>query len=191
MKVIDIGAAKIGVAEKGDKPLKNGVADAVLVAETLKNEVSLGSEIAGASDFARKWAAVSNECGCPVLCGCTTRFGSLRHISVMTFSGGVLADIADRTLNLCGGGYGEGDTIKVLRFKNFDFGLLVDTDILLAKNWKKIAPVCDVIVGIAFSGGDADFGFIPTYASLFGKPYAVAFASGEVLWGNPLEGLNK
>ena len=86
MKVIDIGAAKIGVAEKGDKPLKNGVADAVLVAETLKNEVSLGSEIAGASDFARKWAAVSNECGCPVLCGCTTRFGSLRHISVMTFS---------------------------------------------------------------------------------------------------------
>ena len=37
MKVIDIGAAKIGVAEKGDKPLKNGVADAVLVAETLKN----------------------------------------------------------------------------------------------------------------------------------------------------------
>ena len=182
MKVIDIGAAKIGVAQEGDPPIKSGAVDAVLVAETLKKEVSLGREIAGESDFARKWAAASEKCGCPILCGCTTRFGSLRHVSVMTFSSGVLADVADRTLNLCGGGYGEGDTIKVLRF---NFGLLVDTDILLAKNWIRITPVCDIVVGVAFSGGDADFGFIPTYASLFDKPYAVAFASGEVLWGNP------
>ena len=103
----------------------------------------------------------------------------------MTFAYGRLVDIADRTLNLSGGDYAEGDSIKILRLKKLDLGVLVDTDILLAKNWKRIAPHCGAVVGIAQDGSDADFGYIPTLSSLFGKPFAAAFSGGEILWGTP------
>ncbi len=184
MKVINVGAGKIGIADSlNEKFVKTGV-DAALVAEPMLREVQLDGEIRGITSFAASVAEISGGCDYPLLCGCKTRFGEYEHMSVMTFSAGRLVDIADRTLNLGGDKCRDGDTIKILRLKNFDLGLLVDTDILLAKNWKRIAPKCDVIAGIAH-GIDDDFGYVPTLASLFGKPYAAAFASGEIIWGVP------
>lgn len=185
MKVVDISVGKIGVANSLGEKLPESGLDAVLVAEPLLREVKLEGEISGITAFAASVAALSESCDYPLLCGCLTRFGAMRHVSVMTFASGRLADIADRTLNLSAEPYCEGDTIKILRLKRFDAGLLVDTDLLLAKNWQKIAPRCDAVIGIAKCGADVDFGYVPTLASLFGKPYAAAFSGGEILWGTP------
>lgn len=185
MKVIDIGAAKIGVAQSLREPFGETAVDAALVAEPMLREVRLDGEIKGLTRFAATAADVSRSCDYPILCGCKVLFGSLRHVSIMTFAYGRLVDIADRTLNLSGGDYAEGDSIKILRLKKLDLGVLVDTDILLAKNWKRIAPHCGAVVGIAQDGSDADFGYIPTLSSLFGKPFAAAFSGGEILWGTP------
>lgn len=185
MKVVDIGEGKIGVVESLGEKLPESGLDAVLYAAPMQNDISLDSEIKGVTDFAASVAARTLKCDYPVLCGCVTRFSDLKHVSVMTFGYGRLLDIADRTLNLGGGNFCEGDTIKILRMKKFDLGLLVDTDVLLAKNWKKIAAHCDAVAGIALGNGDADFAYIPTLAALFGKPYAVALSDGEILWGNP------
>lgn len=185
MKVLDVGVVKIGVAESVDGEFEKADIDALLIAGPMKDEVFLDGEIAGVTDFAAGIAARSLTCSYPIFCGCTTRVGNVRHVSVMTFSGGSLADIADRTLNLGGGNYENGDTLKVFRLKKASLGLLVDTDILLAENWKRISPKCDIVAGIAIAGKDADFGYIPTFSSLFLKPYAVAFASGEIMWGTP------
>lgn len=182
---MDIGEGKIGIAESLEEKFPESGPDAVLIAAPMQNDIRLDSEIKGVTAFAASIAARTVKCDYPVLCGCVTRFADLRHVSVMTFGYGRLLDIADRTLNLGGGNFCEGDTIKVLRMKNFDLGLLVDTDVLLAKNWRKIALHCDAVAGIALGCGDADFAYIPTLASLFGKPYAVALSGGEILWGNP------
>lgn len=186
MKIIDIGIGKIGVAESLDS-LRAAEIDAALIAKPLLNEVKLDSEIAGLTSFAVSAAEISQNFDYPILCGCTTSFNSLRHISVMTFAYGRLADIADRTYNLGGGGYAEGDAIKILRLKKFDLGLLVDTDVLLAKNWHRIASRCDAIASLALGGSDSDFAYVPTLSSIFNKPYAVAFAEGEISWGTPNE----
>ncbi len=185
MKVVNIGVGKVGVANSLTDALSGETPDVVLIARSMAEEVRLDNEIAGRTAFAAQAAALSAQCACPVLCGCGTRLGEDRRVSVMTFAFGRLVDIADRTLNLSGGDYREGDTIKILRLKNFDLGLLVDTDVLLAGNWKKIAARCDAVACIALAGNDADYGYIPTLASLFAKPYAAAFADGEIMWGNP------
>lgn len=182
---MDIGVGKIGIADSLDDAFPSDGLDAALVAEPMNREVLLDKEIAGISSFAAHVAGKTNRLSYPLLCGCITRLGSVRHMSVMTFSRGRLADIADRTLSLCGGGFTDGDTIKVLRLKRFDMGLLVDTDILLAKNWKRITPQCAAVVCIGKSAGEEDFTYIPTLSSLFGKPYAAVFAGGEILWGDP------
>ncbi len=186
--MIDIGIGKIGVAESLlDQPAESGI-DALLVAEPMLREVRLDSEISGVTKFAVSVAALSAKCDYPIFCGCGTRLGSMRHVSVMTFARGKLLDIADRTFNFTYGGYEEGDTIKIMRLKRFDLALLVDTDILLAKNWKRVASQCDAVAGVGVASGDADYAYIPTLSSLFSKPYAMAFADGQVLWGTPTEG---
>lgn len=185
MKVLDIGAGKICVADSLNENFSAIKADAALIASPLTREVRLDCEITGITDFAVKAADASTGCTYPLLCGCTTVLGDMRHVSVMTFAQGKLVDIADRTLNLDSQSFCEGDTIKILRLKKIDVALLVDTDILLAKNWQRIASHCDAVLGIARYGSDTDFGYVPTLASLFGKPYAAAFASGEILWGTP------
>ena len=185
MKVIDIGIGKIGVAENEDDELPKSGLDAMLVAAPLGSEVALGDEISGVTSFAVKSAAKSTKCDYPILCGCTTVFGKYRHVSVMIFSAGKLADIAVRTFNLCGEEFDESDTVKVLRLKRFDLGLLVDTDILLAKNWRRICPYCDAIASISRQNASEEYAFVPTLASLFGKPYLAAFSTGDILWGTP------
>ncbi|MDE6398347.1 MAG: hypothetical protein K2L51_03405 [Clostridiales bacterium] len=183
MEVFDIGIGKIGVADSLQDLPPSGV-DALLVAEPFLREVRLAGEIAGLTAFAASVAALSEQCDYPILCGCRTVFQNVRHISVLTFAGGRLADIADRTASLSGG-YAEGDSLKVFRLKNFRLGLLVDTDVLFADNWKRIAPQCDAVACVALRPSDPDFGYIPTLSSLYGIPYAAAFSGGEILWGTP------
>ena len=183
MKVIDIGVGKLGVAYAVDEVTDGEDVDAVLLAEKGR-EVDLLSEVTGGTAFAANMAALSMRCGVPVLCGTYTRCGSVRHVSILTFAGGRLADVADRTRNLGGGAFAESDTVKVLRLKKFDLGVLVDTDVLLAAHWQRIVEQCDAVVSIAMRSRDIDFGYIPTLSSLFGKPYAVAFSGGDLLWGN-------
>lgn len=185
MKVIDIGIGKFGVVERENDSFPQSGLDGLLVATPLNKEVALGDEISGVTSFAAQYAAKSKNCNYPLLCGCTTSYGQMRHVSVMTFASGKLVDIADRTFNLDNEKFCEGDTVKVLRLKRFDLGLLVDTDVLLAKNWRKICPYCDAIVSLSRELTAEDYGFVPTLASLFGKPYVAAFASSEILWGTP------
>lgn len=184
MKVIDIGVGKLGVAYAADEVTDGKDVDAILLADAKQGEIDLRSEITGGTAFAANMAALSLECSVPILCGGYTRYGEVRHVSVLTFAGGRLADVADRTRNLGGGTWAESDTVKVLRFKKFDLGVLVDTDILLAAHWQRIVERCDAVACIAMRSRDIDFGYIPTLSSLFGMPYAVAFTSGELLWGD-------
>ncbi len=184
MEIFDIGTGKIGVSDAIAQPPPDGV-DALLVAEPMLREVVLDREIQGLTAFAADVAALSARCDYPILCGCRTRYRTVRHVSVLTFAGGRLLDIADRTVNLDGGNYLEGDSIKVLRLKKFRLGLLVDTDVLLAENWKRLAAQCDAVACIALRPSDADFAYIPTLSSLFGLPYTAAFSDGDILWGTP------
>ena len=156
-------------------------ADAVLVASTLNNTVDLSGEVCR-NDFCRKCKSSSYKFGCPVLCGCTTVLNEIKHISVFSFRKGKLADIADRTINISGDGYSESSTIKVLRCPKFTVGLLVDTDVLLAGNWKKIVPFCDAVCSVALKCTEADLAYIPTYSSLFDLPYVVAYADGGLMY---------
>ena len=181
MRVLNIGVGKIGVSESLENLPSEGV-DAALIA--LNEEVDFSSEIRGRSTFSVRAAAVSQRLSYPILIGCKTKYGEIRHLSVMTFSHGELSDIADRTLNL-GGGFYEGDKIKVLRLKRFNAGLLVDTDVLLYRNWQKLAPHCSVVFSVGLSGEKAELDFIPRFSEKFGKPYVVVYADGTLLWGNP------
>ena len=181
MRVIDIGVGKVCVGEKSADLPGKGV-DAALIA--LDEEVDFTSEIRGRSVFSVKAAEASLKFGYPLLIGCKTKYGESRHLSVMTFSRGKLADIADRTLNL-GGGFYEGDKIKVLKLKKFNAGLLVDTDVLLYRNWQRISPHCDAVFAIGLKSDEVELSYVPKLAEKFGKPYAVAYADGTTLWGNP------
>ncbi len=167
-----------------ESPYPESGFDAAVVADTLTKEYDLTDGSNNAKYFTQTASAISRRCNYPVICGIKTKTGDLRHVSVFTFAGGRLADIADRTISLCNG-YTDGDTIKVLRLRNADVGILVDTDVLFAKNWKKTAPVCNCIISIAECGSETDFAFVPTLASLFGKPYLIAFSCGDLMWGNP------
>lgn len=181
MRVLNIGVGKIGVSESLEGLPSEGV-DAALIA--LSEEVDFSSEIKGRSVFSVRAAAVSLKLRYPILIGCKTKYGEARHLSALTFCRGELADIADRTLNL-GGGFYEGDKIKVLKFKKFNAGLLVDTDVLLYRNWQKLAPHCEAVLSVGLSGEAAELDFVPRFAEKFGKPYAVVYADGTILWGNP------
>ena len=182
MKVLDIGVGKIGVCENGLNNLPGGGVDAALIA--LSEEVDFTSEIRGKTAFSVRFAEASIKCDFPILIGCKTKYGEVRHLSVMTFSRGKLADIADRTLNL-GGGFYEGDKIKVLKLNRFNAGLLVDTDILLYRNWQKLSPHCDAVLGIGLNSEDGELSYVPRLAEKFSKPYAVVYADGTTLWGKP------
>lgn len=179
MKIVDIGVGKIGVATSL-ADVTTG-ADAVLVASTLCNVIDLNGEVCR-NDFCRKCKSASYKFGCPVMCGCTTSLGEIKHISVFSFSKGKLADIADRTININSDCYSEGNTVKVLRCPKLTIGLLIDTDVLLAGNWKKIAPYCDAVCSVAFKCTEADLAYIPTYSSLFDLPYVVAYADGGLIY---------
>ena len=183
MKVIDLGAGKIGVAEARTDVLCSEEADVVLVPQTLSREVNLEGEIVGLTGFATLYAAASLECPCPLLCGCRTRVGEVLRVSVFTFTNGRLIDIADRTISPTYGGGQEGDKIKVLTLSKLRLGLLVDTDILFAGNWKKLAPHVDAIAGIALSCGEREFEYLSALSARYQIPYAVAFEDGSLLWG--------
>lgn len=155
--------------------------DALLVTKQPQSEVRLESEIAGLTEFAARTAQLTAHCDYPVLCACRTSFYTARHVSVFTFAGGRLADIADRTVSL-EGGYNEGDTLKILRLPRLRLALLVDTDILSVKNWRHVADQCDAVISI----GDTptvDHEYLPVLSERFHKPYVAAFAGGEILWG--------
>lgn len=184
MKVIDIGVGKIGVAESLEDEFPKSGLDAALVAATANRKVNLSHEISGTERFAASGASLTLGCDYPVLCGCVTDFGSGQSVSVMTFARGRLVDIADRTVNLRGG-YVDGDTIKIFRLRRFDIGLLVDTDILFADNWRRINSLCKAVACIGISGSDADFAYIPMLGSMYGLPYVAAFGDGTLLWSNP------
>ncbi|MDE7395558.1 MAG: hypothetical protein K2M95_05535, partial [Clostridiales bacterium] len=83
------------------------------------------------------------------------------------------------------GGGQEGDKIKVFTLSRLRLGLLVDTDILFAGNWKKLAPHVDAIVGLALSCGENEFAYLSALSVRYGKPFAVAFEDGTLLWGKP------
>ncbi|MDE7395305.1 MAG: hypothetical protein K2M95_04220, partial [Clostridiales bacterium] len=94
MDVIDLGAGKIGVAKAGTDVRCIEKADAVLVPQTFAREIDLESEIGGVTAFSALYAAASLDCAYPVLCGCRTRVGNVKRLSVFTFAGGRLIDIA-------------------------------------------------------------------------------------------------
>lgn len=178
MEVLDIGIGRIGVTEGGDEQLPRSGLDALLVPQFMDREVALEREIAGIGGFAAAAAELSAACAYPILCGCITRFEDGRYLSVMTFAGGKLADVADRALG--GGDYYDGDAIKVLRLRRFDLGVLVDTDIFRLSAWKKVCPHCDAVAGIGF--GNEEYRYLSQIASSFGKPYAAAFSDGVKAW---------
>lgn len=179
MEILDIGIGKIGVTDGGDEILPAGGIDALLVPQFMSREVVLESEIAGSGGFAVAAAELSKACDYPILCGCVTRFMGGKHLSVLTFAGGKLADVADRTLG--GGEYYDGDTIKVLRLRNFELGILVDTDIFRLGAWKKICPHCRAVAGIGF--GNEEYKYLSQIAGSFSMPYAAAFSDGVKAWG--------
>lgn len=185
MEVIDLGAGKIGVAQSSKDVFCEAAVDAVLVPQTFAHEVNLEGEIGGLTGFAALYAAASLECTYPLLCGCRTRVGEVERVSAFTFLGGRLIDIADRTLNPIYGGGQEGDKIKVFAREKFRLGLLVDTDILFAGNWKKLAPHVDAVAGIARSCVENTFEVLSAFSERYAVPYAAAFEDGSLLWGKP------
>lgn len=184
MNRIDLGTGIIGVCADARELPENGI-DAALIAKPFAREVRLDEEVSGLTTYAERMAQVSLSRDYPVLCGCRTRYKSVRHLSVLTFCRGRLVDVSDRTVDLDGSGYAVSNSLKVFRLPALRLGLLVDTDVLLANNWKRIAPQCDAIVCVALRPTDADFSYIPTLSSLFARPYAAAFSDGEILWGTP------
>ena len=180
-----MGVGKIGVASASTDVFGADTPDAVLVPQTFMREVDLEGEIGGLTGFAALYAAASLECTYPVLCGCRTRVGEVARVSVFTFMGGRLIDIADRTLNPSYGGGQEGDKIKVFARGKLRLGLLVDTDILFAGNWKKLAPHADAVVGVALTCVENAFEYLSALSARYALPYAVAFSDGSLLWGKP------
>lgn len=178
MEILDIGIGKIGVTDGGDEQLPRMGIDALLVPQFMSREVSLEREIEGSSGFASAAAVLSKACDYPILCGCITRFEGVRHLSVLTFAGGKLADVADRALG--SGDYYDGDTLKVLRLRHFDLGVLVDTDIFRLGAWKKICPHCQAVAGVGF--GSDEYKYLSQIAGSFGMPYAAAFSDGVKAW---------
>lgn len=182
METIDIRIGKIGIADALPPELPENLV-ALLIAEPFLREIDLKKEVTGLTSFAADTAQQTLACDYPVFCGCRTAYHSVRHLSVLAFSKGRLADIADRTFNLDGSNYAQGDSIKVYTCGSLRLGLLVDTDILLAQNWKRLSGRVDAVIGLALRSVDADFAYLPTLSSLFGIPYVAAFADGSVLWG--------
>ena len=185
MEILDLGAGKIGVAAASTDVFSAEAPDAVLVPQTLAREVNLEGEIEGLTAFSALYAAASLECTYPVLCGCRTRVGEVARVSVFTFMNGRLIDIADRTLSPVLGGEQEGDKIKVFSRGKFRLGLLVDTDILFASNWKKLVPHVDAVAGIALAPVEHAFEYLSALSARYGMPFAATFLDGSLLWGKP------
>lgn len=147
-------------------------------------EVDLEAEIAGESDVLARTAALSALCPSVVLAGVKTHISGLRHLSAAVSVRGKLLDIVDRTQNIRGDEYLPGSKIKIYRTGKANVALLLDTDMLLAKNWERVSPLCDMILCLSLPLSDEEAGVAATLSQLYGLPY-VLVADNGLWWGEP------
>lgn len=154
--MLDIAKLKKGTFYISQKPffqeLKNGTFDdefsLLVLSYNSFPEIDLEGEIDGETELLTGLAQLSDERSSTIVCGVTTTILGLKHISVAVCHKGQLIDIVDRTHNPLGDDYLPSQKIKIFASDILSFAVLVDTDVLIEKNWEKTAPYCDVILGI-------------------------------------------
>lgn len=154
--MLDIATLKNGTFYISQKPffqeLKNGSFDddfsLLALSYNAFEEIDLEGEIDGETELLAGLAELSTKVPCTIFCGVTTQIMGLKHISIAVCHKGKLVDIVDRTQNPFGDDFMPSQKIKIFASDTVSVAVLVDTDILIEKNWQKTAPYCDIILGI-------------------------------------------
>lgn len=159
--------------------------DVILCGFSAFKEVNLQDEIDGASDCISTVAAISKQYANVAVSGLKTHINGIKHLSAAVACKGRLLDIVDRTNNLRGDEYLPSNKIKIYRTEKTRAALLLDTDVLLARNWARVAESCDMVMSLALNMTADEASLVSTLSQLYGLPYILAAENG-LWWGEPI-----
>lgn len=143
-------------------------------------EIDLADEISGRSVCMAEMVDSSTKYGLPVFSGVKTRLNGFKHLSVVVANSGKLLDIVDRTKNIRDDEFMSSNKIKVYKTEKIVAALLIDTDVLIYKNWEKVVNLCDMVICIGLNFSDAEADLVYSISRVYGLPYIIAGENG--LW---------
>lgn len=181
MRKIEVCGNLIGICEGTDCENFANEIDAVIIGYGEGLTAHFDDEKTRDGGGVAEVVARSGVFKCPVFGGVKTSYSGLKSISAAVANFGRLIDIVDRTINVRGDEYAASDKIKIYKTGKCSAALLIDTDILLSKNWERVSPIADIIIGIALDISDEEAALVATLSNLFDIGYLL-LATNRLEW---------